>query len=120
MTASTSPVSRALLRALENLVPCTIETVEGPFELVLGELPREVLQAYRGSQRAVCCNSPTDVSSTEVEPGLAYCIFAIDRQRNVGRLASTLICCRRGTRPLTVTGISIGIAGLRQEQQIGD
>jgi hypothetical protein len=97
--------------APENHAPCTIEALKGPFELILYEFPREVLEAYCASKGAIWPNSPGDVSCIEVELCLAHRLVAEDGQRDIGRPASTIFDHPRRTTPLAVirTG-GIGIA----------
>lgn len=60
LPSPTTTVSPRLPRTLEDYFPCTIETVEGPFEHIPDEFSREVLEAYRGSKCTVLRNSPVD------------------------------------------------------------
>jgi hypothetical protein len=105
----------------ENHGPCTIETLEGPFEPIIDEFPREVLKTYRSSKRTVCTNSPVDVSHLEIEPCSAYRLLAKDGQCNIGGLASTIFGYGSDSGPLAVKRTSsIGMAEPRQQQQAGE
>jgi hypothetical protein len=97
--------------APQNHAPCTIEALKGPFELILYEFPREMLEAYCASKAAVWPNSPRNVSRIEVELCLADRLVAADGQGDIGRPASTIFDHPRRTTPLAVirTG-GIGIA----------
>jgi hypothetical protein len=103
-------ITMSVARAPENHDPCTIDTLKGPFEIMLYEFPREVLEAYCASKGPVWPNSPDDVSYVEVELCLAYRLVAEDSQRDIGRPASTIFDHSRRTVPLAVirtSGIDI-------------
>src|SRR5712691_8935664 len=79
--SSTADQFVLLPRTLEKHLPYTIGNLEGPFELILDESPRDGLPPYCGSESAVFPNSPVDVWCIGCKLGLASHGPAIDRQR---------------------------------------
>src|ERR1700752_5224743 len=110
-------------RAREQQFPNAMAVLESPRELVLDEFSGEVLEADRGSERAVFPDSPMDVRRIGLELRLADHDGALDIQRDEGLLA---LLTRRDSEPsplavigsTTVTGIAT--PELQQEQQVDD
>ncbi len=107
-------VMSSRLLDLENHFPCTTETVEGPFEPILDEIPREMLEANRCSERAIFPNSPVNVLCLALERSTACHNLSKDGQRNGGWLAWTSRRGRRATPFAVIWTSSTSIAELRQ------